>query len=73
MYRKVFRCYPDDEIRSISDRIDFESKADLSAYPELAERVSGHIVPFPLNFLLEEDLTIKVFNKEYYLPAENWI
>jgi hypothetical protein len=60
-------------MRLISDRKNFEQFAVLGDYSELAENVKGHLVEFPKDFLLDEDLSIKIFSMEYYVPAENFI
>jgi phosphatidylserine/phosphatidylglycerophosphate/cardiolipin synthase-like enzyme len=72
-YRHVFRAYPDDEIQSIRDKQDFETQAKVEDYDLLAEDIKGHLVEFPLNFLRNEDLRISIFNKEYYIPEENFV
>ena len=35
LYREVFRCYPDDEIRTIKEFKEFESKKQLDQYDRL--------------------------------------
>ncbi|CAG9331727.1 unnamed protein product [Blepharisma stoltei] len=72
-YRRVFRCYPDDNISKIKDVEEFAKESDFDSYPQLAEEVSGHLVEFPLNFLSEEYLKIKVANKEYLLPEKAFL
>lgn len=72
-YRQVFRCYPDDEMNSIKVKSHFEAAAEPGKYNELKDSVKGHLVDFPLLFLADEDLRIKVFNMEYYVPDESFI
>ena len=72
-YRNVFRCYPDDQMRSIKARTQFESEARPELYDSVKDEIKGHLVEFPLDFLADEDLRIKVFNMEYYVPDESFI
>mmetsp|Transcript_12630 Transcript_12630/g.12712 ORF Transcript_12630/g.12712 Transcript_12630/m.12712 type:complete len:224 (-) Transcript_12630:32-703(-) len=62
-YRKVFRCYPDDEISLLPRIQNFNQQREINAYSELSRTVKGHLVQFPLEFLSEEKL-----KKTDYLP-----
>lgn len=73
LYRHIFRCYPDDEISRISDIKDFMNMHRLEEYESMHTDISGHLVDFPLLFLNEENLNLKIFNKEYILPVETFI
>ncbi|OMJ91836.1 hypothetical protein SteCoe_5508 [Stentor coeruleus] len=73
IYKNVFRCYPDNEIQSLRDLGDFESSAKLEDYFKYKNDIRGFIVDFPLHFLHDEDLRIKIFSKEYYIPEESFI
>lgn len=63
MYRKVFRCYPDDNISSIREIQEFKQEKQIEAYPELVSLVKGNLVEYPLRFLSGEKL-----KKTDYLP-----
>lgn len=67
-YRKIFRCYPDDNILTLPDVKTFMEGARIDKYDRYHEKIKGNIVEFPLNFLQGEDLNIKVKQKEYLLP-----
>lgn len=64
----MFRCYPDNRIKKIKNIKKYTEKARLDKYSELVETVQGNIVEFPLKFLRDEDLQIKVLKKEFFLP-----
>lgn len=68
IYRLVFACYPDDQITQLKEIKDFKLKRNLNTYEDLGEKIKGHIVQFPVNFLADEVLTFGITNKEYYLP-----
>lgn len=67
-YREIFRCYPDDKILTLPGVKLFMEKAKLHKYDKYSKKIKGNIVEFPLNFLKDEDLNIKVKQKEYLLP-----
>jgi phospholipase D1/2 len=67
-YRKIFRCYPDDKISKLSEVAEFQSKAKKDSYDERKKIFQGHLVKFPLEFLRNEDLDIKLNDKEVLLP-----
>ena len=73
IYKKVFRCYPDDEIQAFQDIEAFVAQAKLDEYSQHKNEIRGFLVEFPLHFLHNEDLRIKIFNKEYYIPEESFI
>jgi len=72
IYRKVFACYPDDTVKKLDQLRQFMATKELHLYDELAPKIKGHIVKFPLNFLSEEDLSFKPLDKEYYVPYINF-
>ena len=65
--------YPDDNILQLKEISDFECGALLEEYENRKNEFAGILVEFPMNFLLEEDLRISIFNKEFYLPDENFV
>lgn len=70
IYREVFGCYPDDEMRSFADVPEARDSAEQRIEESRVKlnEIKGHLVEFPLRFLENEDLRFKVVNKEYYLP-----
>lgn len=72
-YRRVFRCYPDNSIRSFKQLSKFEAEAEPESYQLLKDNVNGILVEFPLNFLEDENLQISVFSKEFLLPDDSFI
>ena len=56
IYRVLFGCYPDDEIRTYDDVQILASKANPALYPMLAGQIHGFAVEWPLAFLEREDL-----------------
>jgi len=72
LYREIFRCYPDDEIRKIDQLKEFREKKKMSSYEELSKVIKGHAVRYPVNFLFDEDLTLKRTDKEFYVPNINF-
>ncbi|CAK62572.1 unnamed protein product (macronuclear) [Paramecium tetraurelia] len=72
MYKQVFACYPHDDIRKVSDYQEFKANKHLDEYDQFKSFIKGHAVIFPLQFLCEEDLNIKVTQKEYYVPENSF-
>ena len=80
-YRKLFYCYPDDEMRTFKDVLkmkkikDFGEK-EMNDFKELyqkeKENIKGHVVEFPLHFLEEEVLGIPFFSKENIVPEKSY-
>ncbi|XP_053219095.1 phospholipase D2 [Podarcis raffonei] len=77
IYDKVFSCLPTDAVKSRRDLQDHISKKSLaSESPILArdhlQKVQGHLVQFPLEFLAEEYLLPPRNSKEGMIPVEVW-
>ncbi|XP_034991718.1 phospholipase D2 [Zootoca vivipara] len=77
IYDKVFSCLPTDAVKSRKDLQDHVSKKSLaSESPILArdhlQKVQGHLVHFPLEFLAEEYLLPPLNSKEGMIPVEVW-
>ncbi|CAD8096905.1 unnamed protein product [Paramecium primaurelia] len=72
IYRQVFACYPDDNVKTLNDYQTFKSSGDLSKYDQLSSQIVGHAVEFPLEFLCKENLTIKILSKEIIVPEINF-
>lgn len=71
LYRKIFRCVPDDIFECFQDiksRYDENCKECLAImqekYFEFKDQITGFIVEFPLNFLKKENLSRGIFTKE---------
>jgi len=72
VFREVFACYPDDEVTKLQEVKEFKETRNLDRYDELAGQIQGNIVEFPLHFLVDDDLTFKMTNKEYLVPNINF-
>jgi len=70
-YRRVFKCYPDSKIKKFTDIS--QKTPRLSTYLKKVSQVQGFLVEFPLKFLEEEQLKIKLSDKEYYLPYISFV
>ncbi|XP_061447126.1 phospholipase D2 isoform X2 [Rhineura floridana] len=77
IYDQVFRCLPTDAVqshRALRDYVSVENLASVS--PVMAHRhlqkVQGHLVQFPLEFLAEESLLPPLNSKEGMIPVEVW-
>lgn len=75
LYRKVFACYPDDTVETLSQLEDFAKTKNLYSYEEEKHKIIGNAVELPLNFLVRENLNFSITQKEYFVPDENftWI
>ena len=73
LFKHIFRCYPDNEIKSLDQVRTFEKEARLEEYQNLKDGFKGMLVQFPLDFLKNENLKMSIFNKEYLLPEENFV
>lgn len=68
VYREIFGCYPDDQMTSFKKMREVESKADLKKYQLFSQLIKGQAIPYQKEFLKEEDLTIKPYQKQYIMP-----
>ena len=73
IYREIFRCYPDNNIKKMSEVKEFEMGARKEMYEERAGKIKGNLVEFPLEFLSEENLKISVMSKESLLPDNTFV
>ena len=51
IFRKIFGCYPDDNMTKKKQIEEEKSKSRINMYEQLSPSIKGHIVEFPLNFL----------------------
>ena len=51
IYRKLFGCYPDDEMESFEDIKRLEEEAEPERYEELKGLIKGYACPFQKEFL----------------------
>jgi phospholipase D1/2 len=51
IYRKVFGCYPDDEIKCLDQIKLFKKSVNKEEYDREIAKIQGHVVCFPLRFL----------------------
>mmetsp|Transcript_2054 Transcript_2054/g.4697 ORF Transcript_2054/g.4697 Transcript_2054/m.4697 type:complete len:1014 (-) Transcript_2054:733-3774(-) len=73
LYRHVFRCYPDDTIKTLLDLNSTDDSPVIDNYALLRDTVRGHLVDFPLEFLENEDLRISIFSKEFFVPEASFV
>jgi len=77
VYRELFMCFPDDQVRSWESYEEWEvlqeEKLDDQEHDggvhveEKLSTVNGHLVQFPLRFLEDEDLCPTWTEKEYHV------
>ena len=81
IYRKLFYCYPDDEMKTFKEvlkmkkvnELDDKSMKELKdLYQKEKNNIKGHVVEFPLHFLEEEVLGIPFFSKENMVPEKSY-
>ena len=81
IYRKIWYCYPDNEMRTfkdvqkmkkVKDFNDKEMKDLRELYQNEKGKIKGHVVEFPLHFLEEEVLGIPFFSKENIVPEKSY-
>jgi phospholipase D1/2 len=73
IYREIFACYPDDNIKLLSEIEEFKKKQDLSKYEELAPNIQGHLVWYPLEFLANDQLSAPMNTVEYYISDQTFV
>lgn len=69
IYKEVFACYPDDDIKRLSDIRSFMKGGNLEKYDELRGLIRGNVVEYPLRFLERESLNLRITQKEYLIPT----
>ena len=67
-YRQTFGCIPDDTVTVPAQIQKLKERADISNYQRGRGNLQGHAVVFPLDFMKDEDLTLKLGTKEYFAP-----
>ena len=81
VYEKVFGCIPSDTVRNFVDvslRVkqrnggEFLEKSDTELAEKQLESVQGHLVEYPHNFLVDQNLTPRTGTKEALVPAFVW-
>ena len=81
IYRKLFRCYPDDEMKRFKDtkkcpKIPFTDKKEIAQlqkdYEKEKKSIKGHIVEFPLHFLEKEVLGAGFLGIYSLVPEHNF-
>ena len=81
IYRKLWNCYPDDNMKKFTDlkkvkKINELNEKEMNELKNLYNikkvNIKGHIVEFPLHFLEGEVLGIKFFSKENIVPENNY-
>ena len=75
VYRKVFRCIPDDEIKKFDGKEikHWQSRAELDKYDEEIVKVKGYACEFPHRFLeKDKNMTQDVYSIKASLMPEKW-
>lgn len=77
IFEEVFRCIPNDSVRSFLTMKKFSEEPALSRTdPEQAEKIltkiQGFLVDLPLNFLCEENLLPSNFSREGIVGMTLW-
>ncbi|XP_073403198.1 phospholipase D2 isoform X3 [Dendrobates tinctorius] len=77
LYDQVFRCLPTNAVQSHRVRQVYTTVASLASTDaelsrQILGRVRGHLVEFPLYFLVEENLLPPLSSKEGVIPTEVW-
>jgi phospholipase D1/2 len=77
IYEDVFRCIPNDNVRSFLTMKKFNEEPALNkTNPEEAEKaltkIQGFLVDLPLNFLCEENLLPSNFSREGIVGMDLW-
>ena len=82
IYRKLFYCYPDDNMKTFDEVLKMKipnklEEKELNELKELYQKeknnIKGHVVEFPLHFLEEEVLGIPFFSLENWIPEKSYI
>jgi len=68
IYREVFRCIPDDNVKSFNDVMKFQQLRAPDRYDYLTPKIKGHAVELPKQFLSKENLKLKVTAVENFFP-----
>ena len=79
IYRKLFRCYPDDTYITFKDLREHKKPTTpeeienwRNEYMKEKDGIIGHAVEFPLHFLEKENLGISFFSVENIVPERNF-
>ena len=81
IFRKLFRCYPDDEMKTFKDtkncpKIPLDDKDEIEKlqkdYKKEKKNIKGHIVEFPLHFLEKEVLGAGFLGIYSLVPEHNF-
>ena len=79
IYHDIFGCYPDDSYNNMNmlkqaKLLQSKEKPDvlLNKYNLMKNKIVGHIVNYPLNFLKDETLGMSFFSVENLVPEHNF-
>ena len=81
IYREIFNCYPDDEMKTFKDtkkayKLSMDDKKELEKmqkkYEKEKNEIKGHIVEFPLHFLEKEILGAGFLGIYSLVPEHNF-
>ena len=79
IYDKIFDCYPHNKFNNITklkERRMFKTPEEIEQlkkdYEENIDKIDGHIVEFPYEFLKDEELDIFLLSKEILIPEKSF-
>ena len=79
IYRDIFGCYPDDTYTNFNKLKEAKLMKEketpevlLNKYNLMKDKIVGHIVNYPLKFLIEETLGNSFFSVENLVPEHNF-
>ena len=77
IYDKIFDCYPHNKFNNLTklkERKMFKTPEEIEQlkkdYEENIDKIDGHIVEYPYEFLKDEELDISFFSKENLIPEK---
>ena len=80
IYDKVFDCFPNNKFTNfklLKERRKFETEKEIEElkllYKQHIKNIDGHIVEYPYQFLIDEELNIDFFSKENLVPEKNFL
>ena len=79
IYEKIFDCFPHNKFnnfKKLKERKMFKTEEEIEElkknYRENINKIDGHIVVYPYEFLKDEELNIDFFSKENLVPERNF-
>ena len=79
IYEKIFDCFPHNKFnnfKKLKERKMFKTEEEIEElkknYRENINKIDGHIVVYPYEFLKDEELNIDFFSKVNLVPERNF-